>query len=366
MKDNFFLLDVMGTDNSHLISEYLKTSMESIDMTPSYYKLHNFNLHQYKRRFAIIDHRIANMDLWNSEEYWRELMVRINFLRDNDFVLILGQQWEFIENMRSFTVQKRYLDVLREVKHFIWNGGTDWFWFYLNHTHKDKQFNFNHEIKFKDFLYLNKRSRPHREKLFTELYSNNILKNSVFSYIDNPFNIYLDKKYEIYDQSKAVVDLPEYLGIKSKLKYGLDHDINEICYNDTVASIVSESTVSKDNLFFSEKIWKPIIAKHIFLVHGQSFTLKTLKDIGFKTFDIFFDEGYDTELDDNKKIQKIFSSCKQILQLDYDQLYKKTTDIRNHNYELFFNQKKIQEVIKNKLLQFFKFFDSGQVSSRES
>jgi len=365
MKDNFFLLDVMGTDNSHLIAEYLKISEESVDLANSYYKLHNFSLANYKRRFAIIDHRTGNIPLWDNKEYWCDLEKRINFLKKNNFVFILGQQWEFVENMESFPVQKKYLDILKNVDYLIWNGDTDWFWFYLYSTHKNNQFHINHSVKTKDFLYLNKRSRPHRKKLFNELTQKNILGNSIVSFMDKPFQIRLEKKYEVYNNSEFSAPGLDEAGVPLPyvMPYGSDHEINELCYNDSVASIVSESTISQNKLFLSEKIWKPIIARQIFLVHGQPFTLKTLRAIGFETFDNFFDESYDVELNEDIKIQKISNSCKQILQLDHNDLYKKTVEIRNHNYQLFFNQKKIQKVISNKVLQFFKFFDSSQISS---
>lgn len=363
MKDNFFLLDVMGTDHSHLISEYLNRSGLPLDMTPSYYKLHRYDLDSYKRKFAIIDHRIANMDLWDNEEYWRELKHRINVLKAKNFVFLLGQPWEFVENLDSFNATALYHSALKDTKHLVWDGYVDWNWFYLQHSHSQSKFEFDHSHKTKDFLYLNKRSRPHREALFRLLKSNDILHNSIYSYVDRPFHIKLDPTYELYDDTKEIVDIPEFIGDKAKLRYGLDHNLQVASYNHSTASIVSESTVSKKRLFFSEKIWKPIVAKHIFILHGQTGSLAQLKKMGYKTFNGIIDESYDHEQDESKKTEKILSACRQLLKHDPIDVYKETAQIRQHNHELFFNKQKLSEVIKDRLMLFFEFFDSGKVSS---
>jgi len=363
MKDNFFLLDLMGTDHSHLISEYLNRSGLPLDMTPSYYKLHRYDLDSYKRKFAIIDHRIANMDLWDNQEYWRELDNRIRFLQGKNFVFLLGQPWEFVENLDSFEATAVYKSALRDTRHIVWDGHTDWNWFYLQHTHMDMKYEFNHDKKIKDFLYLNKRSRPHREALFKKLQSQQLLGNSIYSYVDRPFNIKLDPRYELYDQTKHIVDIPEFIGDKAKLHYGLDHTLNIESYNHSTASIVSESTVSKQRLFFSEKIWKPVIAKHVFILHGQTGSLQQLRKMGYKTFHRIIDESYDQEQDESIKIEKIVTACRQLKDIDPTRLYKDTEEIRQHNYDLFFSNEKLAQVIKDRLLLFFEFFDSGKVSS---
>ena len=188
MKTNFFLTDIMGSDNTQLISEYLKLSSEPIDTTDSFYKLHNFTFEKYARRFAIIDHRTANKNIWQNKKYWEDLSCRIDFLNAHKFVFIIGQPWESKENMKDF---QSYNQILKNVKYTTWEGGTDWFWHFMQQRYKNHNFNFDHFQKYKDFLYLNKRTRPHRLQLFKGLYEQDVLKNSIFSFIDEPFKIKL-------------------------------------------------------------------------------------------------------------------------------------------------------------------------------
>jgi hypothetical protein len=52
MTKKFILTDIMGSHNSHLIKEYLKSSLEPINCTNSFYKLHNFNLKKIFKTFC--------------------------------------------------------------------------------------------------------------------------------------------------------------------------------------------------------------------------------------------------------------------------------------------------------------------------
>jgi hypothetical protein len=341
MTKNFILTDIMGSDNSHLTMEYLKLASESIDSTDSFYKLHNFNLEKYSRLFAIIDHRTSNRDIWQNVDYWKDLSYRINFLNERGFVFLIGQPWESKENMEDF---QSYDQCLKNVRYTTWEGNTDWFWFFMYQKHKNHSFNFDHSKKCKDFLYLNKRARAHRLKLFKELYEKKLLKNSIFSFVDEPYKIRLTSNYE----------LPY---VKNYPHYGLDQEMYELPYNHSAISLVSETNIENEKMFFTEKIWKAIIARHIFVIHGKSYYLKKLKEMGFKTFENFFDESYDTETDQDEKIKKIIKLCEKIQNLDYEKLYKETEEIRNHNYNNFFNLDMLKKNINDNLSNFFKFFD---------
>jgi len=340
MERTFFLTDIMGSDNSHLITEYLRLSSQSIESTDSFYKLHNFDLKKYSRLFAIIDHRTSNRDIWKSKDYWKDLSYRINFLNDHKFVFIIGQPWESKENMADF---QSYDQCLKNVRYMTWEGGIDWFWFFMYQKYKNYKFNFDHSQKYKDFLYLNKRARPHRLELFKELYERKLLENSIFSFIDEPYKIKLPSNYEL----PYVTKYPY---------YGLDHEIVETPYNHSAVSLVSETNVSNEKMFFTEKIWKTIIAKHIFIVHGKPYYLKKLKEMGFKTFENFFDESYDTETNPDEKIKKIITLCEKIQKLDYKKLYEETEKIRNHNYNIFFNLDILKKNINDNLSSFFETY----------
>ena len=265
---NFFLTDLMKTGNHQDLEQFLSLASlphEKITCNGEYYTLHNEDLRKYDRLFAIIDHRRENHRLWKNPEYWQELERRIEILRDKGFCFILAHPWESEENMQSYPSYKRYLD---SVKHCTWSGGESWFWFFMHRRHKDKQYKFDHSDKKYDFLYLNKQSRSHRKKLFDALQKEKLLDNSLFSFLDPPYKVKLPASYEL-----PWVDASNYP------RYGSDHDIYESQFNHTAFNLVSETNDNNHDVFITEKLWKPVIAQQIFVVHGNFEYLKKLNQI---------------------------------------------------------------------------------------
>jgi hypothetical protein len=214
--------------------------------------------------------------------------------------------------------------------------------------HYDKKYNFDHSKKDFDFFYLNKTSRPHRELLFKKLSDSQVLSKSLYSFTSK--GIELDQRYEL---PWAPCPYP---------KLGLDQDIYELPYNCTAVNIVVETQTDNEQ-FVTEKIWKPIIAEQLFVVLAKPFYLKELRDLGFKTFDGIIDESYDSEIDIDKRTDKIVDLCKWLQQQNWQNLYLQTESIRKHNAQIFFDKSVIQKTINNTLQKLLEFFDSSQISS---
>ena len=62
----------------------------------------------------------------------------------------------------------------------------------------------------------------------------------------------------------------------------MDQDIYEKPYNHTKFSLISETNDNNFEIFMTEKIWKPIIAGHVFIIHGNHLYLQKLKELGFR------------------------------------------------------------------------------------
>ena len=95
----------------------------------------------------------------------------------------------------------------------------------------------------------------------------------------------------------------------------------------------------------------------------SAYYLKHLKQLGFKTFSNVFDETYDDETNEDKKIEKIVETVRFITEMDGTELYQKTKEIRAHNRKLFFDVNRVKDVVGDSILRLLKFFDSSQVSS---
>jgi hypothetical protein len=335
---------------------------QTFDMTGEYYTLHTYDLDSYDRKFAVIDYRLENYRVGNNTEFINELKKRCDLLHSQGFVFIKANPKESLENISGIS---RELQIQRvgfytpsafpeiEIEHVKWTGGVSWFWFYMYVKHVDNKFNFTHDHngsywhKKHEFLYLNKAPRKHRVKLYDKLKDADLLDNSIYTFtmLTNP--VRLEKKYEL-------------LGIDPKdyPRFGKDQDITELPYIDTVCSIVSETNDNDYEVFMTEKIWKPIMAQHVFVVHGNYLYLQKLREIGFKTFGSYFDESYDLEQDPDKRIDKIVALCKDLKTKNWQDIYLQTKALRKHNYDTLFNKEKLSLEINKTLNLFLEFADS--------
>ena len=344
MQRNFILTDVMKTGYHQDFEEFIDMHTlkgQSFECTGEYYTLHNFNIDSYDRRFAIIDTRIANIRIKDNKEFHEELQRRCDLLHSQGFVFIKANPWESIDNLEK---TPSYPEI--DIEHILWTGDVSWFWFYMYRKHLNNNYNFNHKNKKYDFLYLNKQSRPHRFALYEKV--QDIMSNSLHTFWDK--EIKLPAEYEL----PWAQDYP---------KMGKDQDMFEKPYNDTKYNLISETNDNNTDVFMTEKIWKPIIAQQIFVVHGNYLYLQKLREMGFKTFGSYFDESYDLERDGNKRVDAICKLCKDLLSKDWQDLYLQTIALRQHNYDTFFNKEKLQEQINKTLISFLEFADSSQVSS---
>ena len=344
MEQNFILTDIMKTGYNPSLHDFLSYQTlpnQNFDFDEQYYRLHLRDLTKYQRKFACL---FPTPRLYRSTEFCEDLNKRISKLISLGFKLIITEPWEskdtILKNLNTLHIEQQ--------NYTIWSGDASWFWFIMYDRYKNKDLKFDHSKKIFDFFYLNKNPRTHRVILFNQMVSNGLLNNSLYTFTSK--GIKLDKEYEL---PWAPIPYPE---------RGMDQDIYELPYNHSAYNIVSE-THTHDEIFMTEKIWKPIIARQIFVVHGKQHYLKDLQELGFQTFGNIFDESYDAEADDNKRIEKIVDLCKWLKKQNHQQLYKKTESIRKHNLEHFFNRKALEPVINKTLLGLLEFFDSSQVSS---
>ena len=128
-------------------------------------------------------------------------------------------------------------------------------------------------------------------------------------------------------------------------------------YDTTCFSLVSETyvdSVQEQEIFITEKSFKPMAFKHPFMIFGNQGILRKLKNLGFETFENLFDESYDN-LDVESRLQVIVENVKTFEKKAYDQL---TCEKLAHNYHRFFDhilvkQKVVDEII-NPILEYAK------------
>lgn len=121
-------------------------------------------------------------------------------------------------------------------------------------------------------------------------------------------------------------------------------DSTDIYYENTYFSVVSETNFFKviaEGLFVSEKIFRPILKKHPFILVSRPHTLSMMRNIGYKTFDSIINEDYDKEEDDCKRMLMIVDEIDRLCHLNDDELrvfLNEAKIITEYNYNMLLSK----------------------------
>lgn len=209
------------------------------------------------------------------------------------------------------------------------------------------------------FLTYNRAARIHRTLLMLLLTQNNLLESGIFSFgtIVNSKPLF-NSRLMAASESLSNKDLntlfsdQEWEQLKKLQNTSLDYDdlinsslhainVNISDYDSTFVSLVTETLYDKNVLFLSEKIYKPILTGHPFIVLGNPGTLTLLQKKGYKTFNQFWDELYDNEHDLYKRTNMIMDIVKKLNSKSFSELQDLRSmmqDILNHNRNLFLSE----------------------------
>ena len=101
--------------------------------------------------------------------------------------------------------------------------------------------------------------------------------------------------------------------------------------------VITETRFGQPQANFSEKALHPIRCKRPFVLVAPPYTLQYMKELGFKTFDKWWSEEYDTETDHFKRLEKIYDLIDYINALDNNKIqkiHKEMTEIFEHNLQV--------------------------------
>lgn len=193
--------------------------------------------------------------------------------------------------------------------------------FWIGKSKLDDGIDLNKERKFTHTWLIKLRGpRPRRLKMFDLLEENGVIQYSLYSYRSSEPNI---------DGYKSLEEYPITDDNEQQQMIVKDYFLKSFC------SIVLESIT--DNVFITEKLDKCLLAKQPFIIFGGSNYLNHLKELGFKTFDKWWDETYDMEISEEKRMNQIVDLVTELSQLTLSQcerIYKEMYDVLEHNYNL--------------------------------
>jgi len=103
--------------------------------------------------------------------------------------------------------------------------------------------------------------------------------------------------------------------------------------------LVTETVATGRRHHLTEKTFKPIAMGMPFIIVGTQGSLRYLRSYGFKTFGDLWDESYDDEPDDHKRIEKIAQVLELLESLGDDRqaIFDTAWPIIEHNWNHFYN-----------------------------
>jgi|SaaInl5LU_22_DNA_1037371.scaffolds.fasta_scaffold00999_4 hypothetical protein len=208
--------------------------------------------------------------------------------------------------------------------------------------------------------------RDHRVQIALELENLNILDKITFSLTDklgdeydsvgNQYKDYISK--DVFDRLKAklplVVDTDQFdynwIYVEKEHTYNIfkSHPIN----------VVTETMYRNDGRFLSEKSFKPMALRQIFLIAGNKGTLELLRHYGFKTFaQCGIDESYDTVSDPTKRMKALTLEIQRLVDMPehkFQDILLKAEEIIEHNHILIWDD---EHVLKNSWGELVNYLD---------
>ena len=199
----------------------------------------------------------------------------------------------------------------------------------------------------KKVLCYNRRPHAHRKYLFYYLFHDkNIWENSYVSLNNKNVGKTVPYRYDFSvseEEHNMINDFFKENQISwvfdgNNLDINLAMEFDSEFHKKTFVSLVSETSVNSNVVFFSEKIFKPIFACQPFILSGNRGSLQHLKDLGFKTFDKWWDESYDLEYTFPAIVRKMLKVVTEIVNKTDDELITILQEMEEtliHNYDVF-------------------------------
>jgi hypothetical protein len=195
----------------------------------------------------------------------------------------------------------------------------------------------------KKFISFNRSiDKPHRLSLFDE-YLKGGFSDSYFSFLMkvDGYSRVFGKKQKFtqpeYYNSYLPIELDTFK-VSDKSNFKISNTFRKDLFLDSCINLVTETSFELNELFISEKIFKPIINYQPFIVFSSYGYLEKLKSYGFKTFGEFWDESYDNIENPDKRffaLMRLVNELNSKSIEDLNELYKSVKHICIYNRQLF-------------------------------
>ena len=192
------------------------------------------------------------------------------------------------------------------------------------------------------------RKKPHRDQIYNYVKLNNkvftkystnervINFNNANEWSTGLDDLVIDEKFQ-YSVSQV-----QYKNRTVRLSQLIPLEV----YNNSYYSIVAETNVDNSFTFLTEKTAKPLIGGRLFLVAGNRYSLRTLHNLGFKTFNHIIDESYDNIDSQFDRIAAMLEQVDYLCTQGPELIYEKIKPIVKHNQQLILSREWQKEFLQ--------------------
>jgi hypothetical protein len=211
---------------------------------------------------------------------------------------------------------------------------------YQQLTHKLQQIN-HRAVKPLCFDALLGLERPHRNFVYHAINENHLQEKILTTYVkaaDSLFQLNFLYESDIEPLTEDVNHSAIQVGYHGQ-QLALSVIVPIQIYNETAYSIIAETHADNRYSFFTEKIFKPMLARRLFVVFSGWKYLENLRKLGVQTFDNVIDESYDQIFDDKERWQAAFEQVKRLCDMSQSEVLEKISNRVEHNYNLVMDAK---------------------------
>jgi hypothetical protein len=248
-------------------------------------------------------------------------------------------------------------------------GYYDWYYFYHGFAALDwyRDFQYLNPSSFDQFdkvficyNHLTDKLRSYRLHLVSNLIEKDLIKHGRVSLFHNGWQETIEDPENPLDNRarikiyNALCNLENPLTIDTAEPDGtLSAQVNFDDLTSALFHVVTETIYFDPKLHLTEKVFKPIVAKRPFILVAAPGNLAYLKSYGFKTFDRWIDESYDSEQDHYIRIEKITAEIAKLCALspvELKQIHNEMQEILEYNFNHFYTTFKdliVDELVDN-------------------
>ena len=195
------------------------------------------------------------------------------------------------------------------------------------------------------FLCFNRRYSEHRVLLFLAMDKLNLVDKSYISmdakrpegnenfieFSQGAIRNFPALSFQENDIERSSRKLPLILDSNNFSSYPMENHFSSVkrFFDDSYINLVTETYFFNDIIHITEKTYKPIAYKQPFILIAAPNSLKHVKEMGFKTFDLWWDESYDQICDHVERFKKIVDIIQMISQWNEEQLIQFTVEAKD-------------------------------------